>query len=108
MPYTNSINIYSDKDNRQGNRGAGSIDDPSAFRMFFRSLLPNYNPNDPTARADGERVPEGAEGGGDLRRSVTTLLDAMQDLLGGLHLPELPNDGAASADSENDDEDEWA
>ena len=47
----------------------------------------------------------GAEGGGDLRRSVTTLLDAMQDLLGGLHLPELPNDGAASADSENDEED---
>ena len=39
---------------------------------------------------------------GDLRGSVTTLLDAMQNLLGGLHLPELPNDGAASADSENE------
>ena len=44
------------------------------------------------------------EGEGDLRGSVTTLLDAMQNLLGGLHLPELPNDGAASASDENDNE----
>ena len=70
--------------------------------------MPNYNPNDPTPpRADGAEGVPGAEGGGDLRRSVTTLLDAMQDLLGGLHLPEIPNDGAASADSENDDDDDW-
>ena len=105
LPPSDSINVYTEKDK---NRGAGSIDDPSAFRMFFRSLLPNYNPNDPNPqRADGGGQVEGAEGGGDLRRSVTTLLDAMQDLLGGLHLPEIPNDGAASADSENDDDDDW-
>ena len=79
--------------------------------MFFRSLLPNYNPDDPTVRAaianEVAAAADGAHGGGDLRWSVTTLLDAMQDLLGGLHLPELPNDGAASADSENDDDDDW-
>ena len=108
LPPPDSINTYKDKDNTTATRGAGSIDDPSAFRMFFRSLLPNYNPNDPTTRAEVEHAVEGAEGGGDLRRSVTTLLDAMQDLLGGLHLPEIPNDGAASADSENDEEDDWA
>ena len=107
LPPPDSINTYKDKDNT-ATRGAGSIDDPSAFRMFFRSLLPNYNPNDPTTRAEVEHAVEGAEGGGDLRQSVTTLLDAMQDLLGGLHLPEIPNDGAASADSENDEEDDWA
>lgn len=108
LPPSDSINTYTDKDKTRANGGSGSIDDPSAFRMFFRSLLPNYNPNDPTPpRADGGGQVEGAEGGGDLRRSVTTLLDAMQDLLGGLHLPEIPNDGAASADSENDDDDDW-
>ena len=56
---------------------------------------------------EGVAAADGAHGSADLRRSVTTLLDAMQDLLGGLHLPELPNDGAASADSENDDDDNW-
>lgn len=68
--------------------------------MFhFRSLLPNFNtPNDGTrgeggvaAGADGNVA--GAAGGEgddeprDLRRSVTTLLDAMQDLIRGLQLP---------------------
>ena len=105
LPPLDSINTYTDQ--KQSIRGAGPIDDPSAFRMFFRSLLPNYNPNEPGTRTDGEEAVAGAQGGGDLRRSVTTLLDAMQDLLGGLHLPELPNDGAASADSENDDDDDW-
>merc|ERR1719510_231431 len=88
LPPLDSINTYTDQ--KQNIRGAGSIDDPSAFRMFFRSLLPNYNPNEPGARTDGEEAVAGAQGGGDLRRPETTLLDAMQDLLGGLHLPELP------------------
>ena len=47
------------------------------------------------------------EGAGDLRSSVTNLLDAMQNLLGGLHLPELPQDADASDDSEEDDDAEW-
>ena len=42
------------------------------------------------------------EGTGDLRSSVTNLLDAMQNLLGGLHLPELPQDADASEDSDDD------
>ena len=45
------------------------------------------------------------EGAGDLRSSVTNLLDAMQNLLGGLHLPELPQD--ADASDESDDDEEW-
>ena len=45
------------------------------------------------------------EGAGDLRSSVTNLLDAMQNLLGGLHLPELPQD--ADASDESDDDADW-
>ena len=46
-----------------------------------------------------------AEGGGDLRSSVNNLLDAMQNLLGGLHLPELPQDADASDNSDDDVDD---
>ena len=60
--------------------------------MFFRSILPNFNPADPTQPA----LPEGIDGanggagqGADLRNSVNSLLDAMRDLLGNLQLPEV-------------------
>ena len=60
--------------------------------MFFRSILPNFNPADPLQPG----IPEGAEGavggagqGADLRNSVNSLLDAMRDLLGNLQLPEV-------------------
>ena len=43
--------------------------------------------------------------GVDLRQSVNSLYEAMQDLLGNLHLPEVPHEGADSEDS--DDENEW-
>ena len=54
--------------------------------MFFRSLLPNFDPDQPLPA-------EGAAGGGaqgaELRNSVNSLLDAMRDLLGNLQLPEV-------------------
>ena len=60
--------------------------------MFFRSILPNFNPADPLQPG----LPEGADGavggagqGADLRNSVNSLLDAMRDLLGNLQLPEV-------------------
>ena len=50
----------------------------------------------------------GAEGGqGDLRSSVNNLLDAMQNLLGGLHLPELPQDADDDDDDDGDDDVNW-
>lgn len=107
LPPVDSIDTYK-KSGSQGSRP--NLDDPSAFRMFFRSLMPNFNPNDPqnaVERVDGAAGGnDNTEGQGDLRRSVTTLLDAMQDLLGGLHLPEVPNDADASADSDDED-DNW-
>lgn len=45
--------------------------------------------------------------GGDLRSSVNNLLEAMQNLLGGLHLPEVPLDASISDNSDdNGDDDE--
>ena len=62
--------------------------------MFFRSIMPNYNPADPLQPAlpleeGAAGGAEGAAGGADLRNSVNSLLDAMRDLLGNLQLPEV-------------------
>jgi len=108
LPPLNSINTYV-----APARQPTAIDDPSALRMFFRSLLPNFNPADPLALPPGD-VPAGAEGGAggggaDLRNSVNSLLDAMRDLLGNLQLPEVPNEAEdeASEGEEERDPREW-
>merc|ERR1712112_465539 len=75
LPPLNSINTYVAPERQSTN-----IDDPSALRMFFRSLLPNFNPDDPLAAAPA--VGGADNGGADLRNSVHNLLDAMRDLLG--------------------------
>lgn len=86
-------------------------DSSNILTTFFRSLLPNYNPEDDANHAREQQ--EGAEGGGDgegngvgdLRASVNSLLDAMRDLLSNLHLPEPPGN---EADMSGDDEEhEW-
>ena len=84
LPPLDSINTYT-----RPPRAVTVVDDPNALRMFFRSLLPNFNPNDPQ-----EAVADGAVGGvpaqgTDLRNSVNSLLEAMRDLLGNLQLPEV-------------------
>jgi len=101
LPPLNSINTYVTPD-----RQPSVIDDPSALRMFFRSLLPNFNPADPAAAAEAvdgaaAAVAAGGEHGGtELRNSVHSLLDAMRDLLGNIQLPEHPVEGG-------DDDDPW-
>ena len=57
--------------------------------MFFRSILPNFNPADPLPEAAEGAAGGAGEGGQDLRNSVNSLLDAMRDLLGNLQLPEV-------------------
>ena len=100
LPPLNSINTYVAPE-----RQATNIDDPSALRMFFRSLLPNFNPADPLPPAvDGAAaaaVAAADNGGADLRNSVHNLLDAMRDLLGNIQLPEHP---AEAGDEASDDE----
>jgi len=99
LPPTDAIDAYS---RNQSNRP--NLEDPSVLGMFFRSLLPNFNPNDPNPPQD-EGAVAGQENPGDLRSSVNNLLEAMQNLLGGLHLPEVPQD--ASSEGADDDDDEW-
>ncbi|XP_064466534.1 ribosome quality control complex subunit TCF25-like [Ornithodoros turicata] len=89
--------------------------DHGVVGAFFRSLLPSFNlpadavgiqVNDPAAEH-----PRGAEGAAaravdasDLRRSVTSLLDAMRDLLNNIHLTsDVPNDGDVDSDDEREE-----
>ena len=106
LPPLNSINTYVAPERQPTN-----IDDPSTLRMFFRSLLPNFNPADPLQAVDGAAVggeQEGAGAGGDLRNSVHNLLDAMRDLLGNIQLPDVPDAGDEASDDENErDPREW-
>jgi len=106
LPPVNSINTYV-----APTRQPTAIDDPSALRMFFRSLLPNFNPADPLAVPEDavEGAEGGAGGGADLRNSVNSLLDAMRDLLGNLQLPEVPNEAEDEASEGEDERDprEW-
>ena len=108
LPPLNSINTYVAPE-----RQPTAIDDPSALRMFFRSLLPNFNPADPLPAGAAAAAEEGAGAagggaGGELRHSVHNLLDAMRDLLGNIQLPEHPAEGGDEA-SEDEDRDpaEW-
>ena len=63
------------------------LDDPSALNLFFRSMLPSFNPDEPLP-ADGA-VGGRDEGGLDLRNSVHSLLGAMRDLLGNIQVSVL-------------------
>jgi len=107
LPPHNSINTYVAPE-----RQPTAIDDPSALRMFFRSLMPNFNPADPIAVPNADAAigaDGGAPAGADLRNSVNSLLDAMRDLLGNLQLPEVPNEAGdeASEGEEERDPREW-
>ena len=101
LPPLNSINTYVAPE-----RQPTAIDDPSALRMFFRSLLPNFNPAEPApAAVEGAGAGPGEGGGADLRHSVHNLLDAMRDLLGNLQLPEV--EAGDEASEEERDAREW-
>jgi len=87
-------------------------DDHNTLSIFFRSLFPNFSLEDVQSRAatSQENGAEGATGEdssastsstNDLRRSVTSLLDAMRDLLTNIHLPEVAQD-ADDSDTAHD------
>ncbi|KAG8200352.1 hypothetical protein JTE90_028534 [Oedothorax gibbosus] len=83
-----------------------SADDRGVLSMFFRSLLPTFNvPRDgaeaPRDAAQGAVGGVGAQGGNDLRRSVTSLLDAMRDLISNIHLADVNNEGDVDSDEDN-------
>lgn len=102
---------------------AQQIGDESMMGAFFRSLLPSFNlpqevvgidVRNPMVLVEPEPAEHGAAGAagadgangdaGDLRRSVTSLLEAMRDLLSNIHLPsDVPNDGDVDSDDEHED-----
>lgn len=62
--------------------------------------MPNFNINQPVS---DEAATDEGDGTADLRRRVTSLLDAMRDLLTNMHMPDVPGDGdIEDADSEED------
>ncbi|CAG2165852.1 unnamed protein product [Oppiella nova] len=103
--------------------------DQGLLSVFLRSWLPDFNAEElgigggggagARNRAMGrvERqldndAAAGAVGGGnrrapgdtnDLRRSVTSLLDAMRDLLSNIHMADVPNEGDVSSEDNEDD-----
>ncbi|XP_054275813.1 transcription factor 25 [Macrosteles quadrilineatus] len=92
LPPVDSINLY--------NRPPRLLyhDNGNAFSVFLRSFMPNFNVNAPAS--DGDEV-EGGEGAAvDLRRSMTSLLDAMRDLLSNIHMPDGPAEGDIDSDEE--------
>lgn len=86
-------------------------EDQNTLRIFFRSIFPNFSLDEGNVPSvDGQDNEAGASGSGDtsgssnandLRRSVTSLLDAMRDLLTNIHLPEVAQD-ADDSDTAHD------
>lgn len=107
LPPLDSINLYTRP------RQPRLYEHSNAFTMFFRSILPNFNMDAPVVPAvdglqlmndvGGGREAEGAAAARvDLTRSVTSLLDAMRDLLSNINYqPDVPNDADVDEDSED-------
>ncbi len=99
------------------NQSGGS--DQGLLSVFLRSWLPDFNIEEFAARnrgiarnvqqADNEAL-EGAVAAArrepgdtnDLRRSVTSLLDAMRDLLSNIHMADIQHEGDVSSEEDDD------
>ncbi|XP_065340572.1 ribosome quality control complex subunit TCF25 [Cloeon dipterum] len=111
LPPADSINLYE----RPRRPRTATVDNAGALSLFFRSLLPTYNANEPAgaegaaagpvddAQFDVEFEHEG--GGLEVRRNLASLMDMLRDLLRNIQLPDAPDARAdADVDSSGDDE----
>lgn len=102
LPPPNSINTYEPPP-----RQPTVLDDRSSLGLFFHSLLPTFNPEEP--------LPDGAIGGqlerpaagGDLRTSVHSLLGAMRELLGNIEVVEALVEAGDEASDDDAQPGEW-
>jgi len=101
LPPANSINTYV-----APSRQPTVLDDPNALGMFFRSILPNFNPLDPLPAAE-EGAVGGQQPGTDLRNTVNTLLGAMRDLLGNIQVVEAQGEAGDEASDDDVPPGEW-
>ncbi|KAJ8951267.1 hypothetical protein NQ318_008170 [Aromia moschata] len=107
LPPKDSINLYT-----RPRRPLLPSNNSNPLGIFFRSILPNFNPyNIPPVLEPGreeeaqELYPKPATTNeGDLRRSVASLVDAMRDLLNNIR-PEVPNDADAEENDDSADDD---
>lgn len=82
----------------------GSLQPPEVVGIDVRNPLVLVEPAEQGAAAAAAEANAGNEDAGDLRRSVTSLLEAMRDLLSNIHLPsDVPNDGDVDSDDEHED-----
>ena len=130
MPPVDSIISYTRPKTTDAQTPGAAAADQGLLSVFLRSWLPDFNAEElgiggggggagARNRAMGrvERqldndAAAGAVGGGnrrapgdtnDLRRSVTSLLDAMRDLLSNIHMADVPNEGDVSSEDQEDD-----
>lgn len=73
----------------------------NAISMFLRSLLPNFNPNEPAPENEGA---VGGREGNQLRQGVGALMDAMRDLLNNIQMAPHPVEGEQEDQEENQEE----
>nr|CAI5846834.1 unnamed protein product [Callosobruchus analis] len=107
LPPKDSINTYT-----RPKRPTVPLNNASPLGMFFRSILPNFNNQnipqnfEEAVREDAARalVEDDTNEGGDLRRSVANLVDAMRELLNNIR-PEVPNDADAEENDDSADDD---
>eukprot|EP00094_Tigriopus_californicus_P004563 TCALIF_04395-PA protein Name:"Similar to TCF25 Transcription factor 25 (Homo sapiens)" AED:0.08 eAED:0.08 QI:269/0.62/0.55/1/1/1/9/131/672 len=105
LPPIDSIDLYTKRN--QGNMQYPP-GDPNALSLFFRSMMPNYNPATDQVGAVGGDQPGGEAGGQTLRNSVNMLYEAMADMMRNFDLPEVAHDGADSEDSDDENDNrEW-
>jgi len=101
LPPADSLSSY-DRPTRNASSSstttAANQSDAGILSAFFRSMMPGFDPQevanqhplDRLAAAGEEEPEEPVEGAGaNLQRNVTTLVNAMRDLLGSIHLPDL-------------------
>lgn len=96
LPPVDNIASYS-RPNRP-NRAQTSA---NALSMFLRSLLPNFNPNEPAQENEGA---VGGAQGNQLRQGAGALMDAMRELLNNIQMVPHPHDGAEGEQEENQEE----
>jgi len=117
LPPLDSITSYT----RPVSLNQSEASDQGLLSVFLRSWLPDFNIEELAARNRGiprnaqqvnNEALEGAAAAAnrepadtnDLRRSVTSLLDAMRDLLSNIHMADVPHEGDVESEEDDDDQ----